>query len=184
MNRKRVYISAAVAVAAIAGAVYYYTASDDPLPARQRFVDVFDEPPSVSCSNLILTAWSNSQLDVAEELKIAINDILHARGITAPIPHDQFEDIVSETDSQFKELFARADNRFYEQCEALFLKNFEQCEEENSNQSDFLKCWVDNSSSDSQTTLYQSLTDSLTLPEIEEEPKDAISDSAPPSDED
>lgn len=180
MSRKKFYIFAVIAVAAILGAIYYYSTSNDPLPARQRFNDIFDEAPSVSCSNLVLTAWSTNQLMVADELKIAINDILHSRGVTAPVPQDQFDDIVNAHDSQFKELFTRAGNNFYVQCEALYLKFFEQCEEENSNQADFLKCWVDSSTSEGQKYLYQSLTDNLELPDVEEEPKDP----APPSDED
>ncbi len=172
MSRKRFYIFTAVAIAAIIGAIYYYSGSNDPIPARQRFEDIFDESPSVSCSNLVLTAWSNNQLQVADELKIAMNDVLHARGVTAPIAQKQFDDLVAENDTQFKELFTRAENNFYVLCEAVFLKYFEQCEEENSNQSDFLKCWVDSSSSDGQRALYQSLTDNLILPDVEEEPVD------------
>ena len=172
MNRKRFYIFAAVAIAAIIAAIYYYSGSNDPIPARQRFEDIFTEPPSASCSNLVLTAWSNNQLHVADELKIAMNDILHARGLTAPLSQDQFDEVVAEHDTQFKELFSRAGNNFYTLCEAVFLKFFEQCEEENSNQSDFLKCWVDSGSSDGQKALYNSLTDDLTLPDVEEEPVD------------
>lgn len=180
MNRKRIYLSTAIAVAAIVGAIYYYSGSNDPIPAGQRFVDIFDESPSVSCTNLVLTAWSSNQLRVADDLKIAINNILHAKGVTAPISQVQFDDIVAENDTQLKELFTRAENRFYVQCEAIFLKYFEECEEENSNQSDFLKCWVDSSSSDGQRALYEMLTDDLTLSNIEVEPMDPV----PPSDED
>ena len=172
MSRKRFYLSVFLFVAVIMGAIYYYSESNEPIPASQRFVDIFDETPSVSCSNLVLTAWSTSQLRVTDELKIALNDILHARGVTAPVSQDQFDDIVAESDSQFKELFTRAGNNFYILCEAVFLKYFEQCEEESSNQSDFLKCWVDSSGSDGQKELYQSLTDDLTLPDVEEEPVD------------
>jgi hypothetical protein len=180
MNRKRFYFLAAIAVVAIIGAIYYYSLSNDPIPASQRFNDIFDEEPSVSCSNLVLTAWSGNKLAVGDDLKIALNDILHARGITAPIPQVQFDDIVSEHNTQFKELFTRAGNKFYVQCEALYLRFFEQCEEQTSNQSDFLKCWVDSSSSDGQQALYQTLTDDLTLPDVEVEPHEA----APISDED
>ncbi len=180
MSRKRFYFLAAVVVAAILGAIYYYSHSNDELPATQRFIDIFSEEPSVSCSNLVLTAWSSSQLAVEDELKIALNDILHSRGITAPIPQGQFDDIVSEHNTQFKELFTRSGNKFYVQCEALYLRFFEQCEEQNSNQSDFLKCWVDSGSSEGQQALYQTLTDSLMLPDAEVEPHE----SAPSSDED
>jgi hypothetical protein len=172
MSRKRFYISAALVVALILGATYYYSGSHEPIPTSQRFVDIFDEAPSVSCSNLVLTAWSTNQLRVVDELKIAINDILHARGVTAPISQDQFDEIVAENDTQFKELFNRAGNNFYVLCEAVFLKYFEQCEVESANQSDFLKCWVDSSSSEGQKALYESLIDDLTLPDVEEEPVD------------
>lgn len=165
MGRKRFYIFASTA---IIGAIFYFSQSNDSIPARQRFEDIFDEAPSVSCSNLVLTAWSQNQLQVVDELKIAINDILHARGVTAPISQDQFDEIVSENNTQFKELFTRANNNFYVLCEAVFLKYFKQCEEENSNQSDFLKCWVDSSSSDGQRALYESLTEEPVDPAPEE----------------
>src|SRR6478672_10195794 len=131
MKRKKFYTLAAIAIAAIIGAIYYYSGSNDPIPASQRFSDVFSEEPSVSCSNLVLTAWSANKLAVGDDLKIAINDVLHSRGITAPVAQGQFDDIVTEHNTQFKELFTRAGNKFYTQCEALYLRFFEQCEEQN-----------------------------------------------------
>lgn len=177
MNRKKIYAFSALVIAAILGAIYYYSGSNDPIPAQQRYVDIFDEEPSVSCTNLVLTAWNSNQLAVTDDLKIAMNDILHSRGLTSPLPQDQFDEISTEYDSQLKELFTRSGNNFYAQCEAVFLKFFEECEETNSNQSDFLKCWVETSSSEQQKELYLTLTDTLTLPDVEEEPIDP----APPT---
>lgn len=170
MKKYNLYLSVVIAVVAIAAAIYYYTSSRAPSSVRERFIDIFDEQPSVSCSNLVMTAWSANQLEVDDDLKIAINDIFHSQGITAPIPQDEFDDIVSQNDSQLKELFTRAKNEFYPNCEEKFLNVFAQCEHDTSNQSDFLKCWVDNSSSENQQSLYGQLTKGNDLPEIKDEP--------------
>lgn len=165
MNRKLFYIYSAIVVLAILGAIVYYSSSRSELPVHDRYVDIFDEEPSISCSNLVLTAWSNNQLSVNDDLKIALNDILHSRGLTAPVPQDQFDDIVAENDIHFKELFARAGNKFYPHCEEVFLKRFAICESENRNQSDFLKCWVESTNTEEEKELYSSLT-SDNLPDL------------------
>lgn len=168
MPKKSFYFTTSVAVVILLAAIYYYSFGRSEVPARQRYVDTFDEEPSVSCTNLVLTAWSNNQLTVDDELKIALNDVLHSRGLTAPVPADQFDDIVSENDSHFKELFSRAKNDFYSRCEEVYLKNFTQCERENRNQSDFLKCWVDGGNTDEQRKLYGSITGDQPLPPLPE----------------
>jgi hypothetical protein len=171
MNRKRTYTLIAIALIAVIGAIYYYAYSDNNIPLKQRYINLFDEQPSISCSNIVLTAWNNNQLTVEDSLKIALNDILHNKGITSPVPQEQFDAIVNENDTQFKELFMRAGNTFYDHCEEVFLKFFSDCEEANSNHSDFLKCWVESSTSEEQRELYRSLTDNLVLPDVDAEPE-------------